>query len=292
MYDIRSGFDLAKKDVQERMLQKIKRRRPRLVVICPPCQTRPSLSHFRSTLFDHSWMKARWEAKVLLRFAMQVATVQLAGGRLLIFAQPASAASWTDHAVVAVSHRRHVETFTLHPLPRRRTRAPSNSPCIRARLELACRADPEQDRRETCETDHEPMPPGSGSELALAQVYPQRLSVAICQGLMLESEANQSTKVRSCVIAVEQIQADEGDGVSDTRITSLIMRCHVNLGHPSLVGMLEAARASDHVLKLARGLTRSTCEPVKGEKTYRVARVENAVQPDGVHRYVRARNWD
>ena len=32
MYDIRSGFDLAKKDVQERMLQKIKRRRPRLVV--------------------------------------------------------------------------------------------------------------------------------------------------------------------------------------------------------------------------------------------------------------------
>ena len=98
---------------------------------------------------------------------------------------------------------------------------------------------------------------------------------------MLESEVNQSTRVRSCAIAVEQIQADEGDGVSDKKIMSLIMRCHVNLGHPSLprlVGMLKAARASDRALKLARGLTRSTCEPVKGEKTYRVARVENATR--------------
>ena len=94
----------------------------------------------------------------------------------------------------------------------------------------------------------------------LAQEYPRKFCMAICRGLMREIEARNQAKGVSSVLAVEELenQSDE------RKIASILRRCHNNLGHPStpkFIAMLKAARASETCLKIAKGLTCTTCEP-------------------------------
>ena len=72
------------------------------------------------------------------------------------------------------------------------------------------------------------------------------------------------------VLTVEALKTDD-----EKKIVQLLKRCNENLGHPGQarsIWMLKAARASDKCLKLAKGLSCSTCDAMRNQKSHNVSR--------------------
>ena len=71
------------------------------------------------------------------------------------------------------------------------------------------------------------------------------------------------------------------DSQDERKIVQTLKRCHENLGHPSqarFIAMLKNLRATDRVLKLAKGLSCPVCESTRRERSHRVSRHERAEQ--------------
>ena len=284
-YDIRTGHDLREKELQDRVRSEIKLRKPKLVVICPPCGPYSSLQNLNPRKNSKEWLKMLSDARILHRFGMQVAQDQIDGGRYFLYEQPRNAKSWDDREVQRISQQPHVQLFSMdqcmfglkdrisHKRHKKATGIMVNSMEIRKQLERHCDGSHE----------HEPvlgkvkLQDAWIARSRLAQEYPRKFCMAICRGLMREIEARNQAKAVSSVLAVEELenQSDE------RKIASILRRCHNNLGHPStpkFIAMLKAARASEKCLKIAKGLTCTTCDAMKQTKSHRVAKVENATQ--------------
>ena len=87
---------------------------------------------------------------------------------------------------------------------------------------------------------------------------------------MEDARARGLSQATHWVLTVESLNTED-----EKKIVQLLKRCHENLGHPGqarFISMLKAARANEKCIKLAKGLTCSTCDAMRNQKSPNVAR--------------------
>ena len=282
-YDIANGFDLSRPQVRKQVLEELSIARPKLVVICPPCDQYSSLCDMSGYKGSAAWVRKMLKAKVLLRFATQIAEKQVKQGNLFLFEHPHAARSWGDRHVQRLGRNHGVGSvafdqcmFGLADVQsgerhRKRTRVMCNSEHVLRELDRTCSGDHRHERL-LGRVKHEGM---WLSRSRLAQKYPEEMCKAVVRGLLKEKQANSQSVVQHHVCMLESL----GESESDARIMRTLRRCHENLGHPStakLISMLKSAHATDRVLKLAKGLQCPTCQQESGVKSRPVATTQGA----------------
>ena len=111
VYDIKNGWDLTSKAVQDRVLAEITQQRPELVVLCPPCGPFSITQNMNKRRGSNAWLREQAKARILLRFGVKVARLQLEAGRLYMFEHPVGA--WRDRTVQHVSKLHNVRVVRL-----------------------------------------------------------------------------------------------------------------------------------------------------------------------------------
>ena len=275
-YDILTGVDLRDKKERDRVREELRVRKPKLLVVCPPCGPFSPLQNLRKHWDTKEWLKQLYEGKIFLRYAAQLIQDQMDRGDIFVFEHPLRAKSWNDvcmqrllkndqvHRVAAdqcmfglkdrISKRRH----------RKSTCIMTNSKHVAQEMELKCSQDHE----------HEPIMGQVRiggqwvSRSKLAQEYPQQFVKALLRGFLRDMHEREQSHVVHCVLTVEGLDENKQD---DKRIAVLLKRCHENLGHPStprFIGMLKAARATEKCIQIAKGLRCTTCEQFQQQKSH------------------------
>jgi hypothetical protein len=111
-FDVKLGCDLRSPEARKKVRETIKTKRPKFVVICPPCGPFSVLQRLRKVRGE-AYEKALSEAKELLTFAMEVCTEQHNAGRKFVFEHPWLAESWFQRCVQEVLSLEGVERVRL-----------------------------------------------------------------------------------------------------------------------------------------------------------------------------------
>lgn len=102
--DLLTGWNLAVPDERARLVQEIRRRRPKVLILSPPCTWFSGLMNFNwSKLPVPVREKALKLATTHLEFCMFLASTQHKAGRGWLFEHPAAAKSWKNTRVCEVS---------------------------------------------------------------------------------------------------------------------------------------------------------------------------------------------
>ena len=274
---------LLRRLVRAQVLDELRVAKPKLVIVCPPCDQYSSLCDMSGYRGSANWVRKMLKARVMLRFAMQVAEQQVRQGNLFLFEHPQSARSWQDRQVKHVGKLpgvgsvvfdqcmfglADVESGMYH---KKRTRVMCYSEHVLSGLNRTC----SQDRTHQHLVGQVKHKGKWLSRSRIAQKYPEDMCKAIVRGLLREKQAGRQSVVQHHVYMLESL----GDSESDARIMRTLRRCHENLGHPSnpkLISMLKSAKATERVLKLAKGLQCPTCHHEAGQKSRPVATTQGA----------------
>ena len=282
-YDLTNGYDFTKAEVRKTVLEELKMARPSLIMLSPPCDQFSLLGALRGYRGSAGWIQKIYQARVLLRFAMQVAVQQIELGGLFVFEHPQGALSWNERCVEKVRKHVGVECVTVDQcmfglkdkvskLPhRKRTRIMSNSSCICQALQRVCDGSHVHQHL----IGKVKVAGQWQSRSRLAQEYPEEFCRAVVQGFLREKRDREESTVKHCVHVTE----DLADNQSESKVMRVLRRCHENLGHPSntkLIAMLRSAKASERCIKLAKGLKCPACEVNSRVKPHPVARLEHA----------------
>lgn len=109
--DILTGFNLTDARTQEFVCNLVRRRRPSVVLVSPPCTTFSKLQNMNAGRVPEAVMALRCaEGNTLLAFAMEICRIQLSGKpcRGFIFEHPAGASSWATDVVRNLSQQESV----------------------------------------------------------------------------------------------------------------------------------------------------------------------------------------
>lgn len=246
-YDIKMGCDLRSPAARARVMETIKKKKPRMVVVCPPCGPFSTLQRLRKNRGE-VYQQAKREAIELLEFAMDICAHQHAHGHKFVFEHPWLAEPWQQPAVQRVLQLSGVTKVQLHQcmfgLKDVSSRIPHKKPTgiITNCEEVAKRV------QRLCDGshDHEPIfgtvytADGWKKRSELAQRYPKGLVNAIIAGYLEYHDNLMKQTVESSVFAVEAFNQEK----DPSKITQILKRCHENLRHPSnqrLISMLRSA---------------------------------------------------
>ena len=283
-YDILTGCDLLIREKREELRERLRVQKPKLLVVCPPCGPFCSLQAINKHRNMKRYLKNLSDGKKLLRFSMDLIDDQIDRGGLFLFEQPLHAKSWEDQSVRNVEKREHVRKVAFDQCMyglqdrvngkahRKATGALTNSEMIAEELQKRCDKQHEHEALEgNVKVDGKWV-----ARTKLAQEYPPLLVAAMIRGLLKELENKKMVHVEHCVLTVEALNTTD-----ERSIVKMLRRCHENLGHPStprFIAMLKAARATDLCIKLAKGLTCSTCKEMSGQKSHNVAKAVKDMQ--------------
>jgi len=277
-YDILNGWDLRVEGKRKELREHLRTLRPRLLIVCPPCGPFSQLQELNKMRNLKGYLQKLSEGKMLLRFAMELCKDQMDRGDLFLFEHPQGAKSWSDPSVQKLLHDSRVYKETLDQCMyglkdhvsgkphRKRTGIMVNCESVAKRLRTMCDRTHEHEHVMGCVKTKM----GWKTRSRMAQAYPPKLVQAMIQGLKDDEKSRQQSMVTYSVFTVESLETDD-----EKKIVRILKRCHENLGHPSnqrFVSMLKAARASETCLKLAKGLTCSTCREMMGEKSHNVSK--------------------
>ena len=101
----------------------------------------------------------------------------------------------------------------------------------------------------------------------------------IAAGVLRTKHQVNEVHAAHCVYSIEDLRSEAAQ--DDRRVMTILRRCHENLGHPSPARMnmlLKAARASERVLRLAKGLECETCAELSKPKAHHVTKLRKATE--------------
>ena len=277
-YDIKTGVDLASKKERDRVQRELRVSKPKLLIVCPPCEPFSPLQNFRKHWDSREWLKKLYQGKIFLRYAMQLCEEQMGRGDLFVFEHPLHAKSWKDVAVERVRHHPNVQHVRMdqcmfglkdrenHKPHQKSTGIMTNSKHIAEAV------------NKLCDHSHEHQPIMGSIRFGgqwiprsrLAQEYPRKMVNALLGGFLRDREERRMGHAVHCVLTIEDLQQND-----ERKISTLLKRCHENLGHPStprFLGMLKAARATEQVLRVAKGLSCTTCDMFKNQSAHHVSK--------------------
>ena len=88
-------FGLLKTTDRIALMTWIKKKKPKFIMLCPPCRMFSTLQSWNRRRGTPQWITDYTEAVSLLEFACEVMRVQMNAGRYFAFEHPWSASSWT-----------------------------------------------------------------------------------------------------------------------------------------------------------------------------------------------------
>ena len=187
--DLATGFDLNKEEDRQEVREQLQKRKPKLLVACPPCTKFSPLQNLR---LHPERLAEEWDEAVQhVEFAMDMLDEQLDRGDHGLYEHPELATSWKLEKVQKhLSHdevlliKSHLCRFGLRVgefLRRKSTLFATTSDTIAVNLQKLCQ----------CQDLHEPLVGGSAH---FAQVYPPLLVKAIVDGLVQEWVDSQKGK--------------------------------------------------------------------------------------------------
>ena len=112
-YDVANGWDLTDSETQKRVMRDLKVLKPKLAVACPPCGMLTVMQNMNPNPGSNKWMREQAKAKIMLRFAMQVAKEQIDNGRLFMFEHPVGSKAWIDRSVMQIAKQVGVHIVSL-----------------------------------------------------------------------------------------------------------------------------------------------------------------------------------
>ena len=104
--DLKTGWDLHRRDHQELVLEYVRKNKPMMIVGSPPCTMFSALQNLTPWSAEREQRRRRDVA--LLRFAMKVYRLQVDEGRYFVHEHPATASSWREGAVKDLVKRQGV----------------------------------------------------------------------------------------------------------------------------------------------------------------------------------------
>ena len=99
-YDLLLGHNLLCAETRKKIRERLRELKPKLLIICPPCETFSPLQHLRKNWFDKKWLTKRAQGRILLRYGMTLLEDQVDRGDIGLFEHPKDASSWEDREVV------------------------------------------------------------------------------------------------------------------------------------------------------------------------------------------------
>ncbi len=98
------AWDFDRKYQRDRVMARVRRERPKFLVLSPMCKAFSSWQNLNRINRDPSLIRAeRMRAMIHLRFAMELAREQMDGGRYFVFEHLAAATSWKERCVRSVA---------------------------------------------------------------------------------------------------------------------------------------------------------------------------------------------
>jgi len=297
-----TGWNFLIPSHREAALKKIREEKPYCVVLAFPCGPFSPLQRFNQTHPERHAVRLQ-EGRVLMDFAIEVAELQMRGGRHCILENPKPSGAWSEPAMqkfleefeIYVSNfdqcrfnLRNIEGF-LHKKP---TRIATSSSKVNLELE-----------GHVCRRDHFHAPVLGGSKVtARAGIYPKPLARALVRGL--ERQFDSGFAVRE-VFAVDGAdddaeeelafegagflnpqgnedgsdvdEPDEKDGKTvaiPAGVRAAVLRLHQNTGHRSgkrLVRALAIAGAPSEAILAAKQLKCAVCQEQRPPRARRPA---------------------
>ena len=179
--DLTTGWDFDLQTHRDRAMERVKAKRPKLIIGSPECTMYSSLQNL--TPWSQAKEQKMRKARRHLEFVCELYREQLRAGWWFLHEHPAAASSWKEQCILGMMRNPHVSTvvgdqcrFGLRNTSgdgaswaRKRTRFMSNAPEILRELGGLCRG------------GHVHTPLLNGSAKAAAR-YPPDLCRAICRG--------------------------------------------------------------------------------------------------------------
>ena len=304
-FDLVTGWDLHDPNSRKEMWKQLRKEKPELIVICPPCKmfwVLQELNYSKMPLFKA--VRCLEIGVEDLETAALVAMWQLKRKKYFILEQPDGARSWEEPCIKQLGLQEGVErircdmcAFGMNVdgkgLNLKPTGLMLNSPCIAARM----------NRR--CSGDHEHVSL-MGGKAHKAQVYPKKFCQEIVKGIKDQVRADGCWEVNNEVYVMEddegeepgdaepgegQIVSDEaGEGGGPEDIVQsekdAVMKLHRGIGHPALpdfIRFMKAARIRGEIVRwAAKSFKCETCDSRPKTKAVRPATIPKTYQPNKV----------
>ena len=260
-YDISNGWNFLLAEHRAKCRDEVKRLKPELLVLSPPCGPFSQILNIsKARCNSHERRRKYLEGVVLLEFAMELCQLQHEQGRKFLFEHPKGAASWSEDCVQRVQGlsgvREVITDMCMFGL-----KDPQTQKRYRKSTRLLTNSKYGDMLKRKCNGKHDHQHIEGQTKCgckwvnrsSVAQVYTRDFVDAILSVARKESKNHDMD-----VLTVEELSKEQ----DKQRLKNLLLRCHVNLGHPSrerFIHMLKSANASEEAMKCAKELNCSTC---------------------------------
>ena len=214
-FDLKNGYDFNKDVDRCRAWRKLKKERPDLLIVCPPCGPFSQLQSWNYKRMEKGKaMVILGEGVAHLEFAMKVFEWQVRRGGLALFEHPAGSKAWQEDSVQRASRLEGVRRvvgdqcqFALRVRPeeelnKKATGFLTNSEGIAEELAKRCPGDHE----------HQPLVGGRGKG---AEEYPPKLCEAIVKGLIKEKSHVMMVSMRPQQWVLAEEDEDEAEEIKE-----------------------------------------------------------------------------
>ena len=189
------AWDLSKKEMRRRAVQKINKDKPLLIIGSPMCTDWSSMMNLNwGKMTEEQKEKRMTSARSHLRFCVKIYKHQVKENRYYVHEHPLGARSWNEPMIRAMLKKESNILATIDQcqyglwvldkdgwaVAKKPTKFMTNSPCIAAQLQKRC---PGKESHE--KGRHASLLDGVARQ---AQVYPKDLCDAICKGLINQIE--------------------------------------------------------------------------------------------------------
>ncbi len=275
-FDIGNGWDFRLKERRQRCRQEVHEKKPKVLMICPPCGPFSPLQRLSKNKGDPvEKERKRVEGEVLLAFAMELCEIQREAGRVFVFEHPKGSDSWNIDCVERFRNNADVFEILLDQCCFG-LKDPANSKFYKKSTRLLTNAVDHCHLKKVCDGKHEhqriegQVKAGGRwiNRSRCAQIYPK----ALVDGLVRLAKGAVEKQVLD-VFTSEMLSG------KNPHLESAVRRCHVNLGHPSkerFIHMLKSANASETAIDLAKRLECSTCSAKRLQESHPVSKHRRA----------------
>jgi hypothetical protein len=273
--DLGNGWNFLKKEHRDQCRREIKEKKPRVLVVCPPCGPFSSLQNLNENKGNAAEReRKRVEGEVLLAFALEICELQRASGRVFVFEHPKRAGSWKCDSMERLRNQEHVHEVVLDQCCFGLV-DPQNGKFYQKGTRLLTNSKHTSHLHRTCPGNHQHQRIEGQVKLGgqwvnrsrVAQVYPKKFVEALVK--LVEKECQDQCFE---VFGVDRIE-------NQGQLETVVRRCHVNLGHPSrerFIHMLKSANASQEAIEMAKKLKCSTCSYKRLQESHPVAKHRRA----------------
>ena len=296
--DLTTGWDFRLPDDRAAMRDLVQSEPPELLVLCPPCTWAGGWYELNKMyLSEEERSQREYLTKLFLNFCADLAEIQIAAGKRVVFEHPRKSRAWKLPKFQALARKMHQVDLDMccyglkvpdGLLIHKSTRllVSHQNMCALARQ---CPGD-----RHPQHKVHQVVQ-GSTSQgqsvSRLAGIYPRGFVLAVlrtCRAELskFESLLVQAVPDRDCLVAATVRELNEQ---KKAQMLASLRKLHANLGHPNnsaLVRVLKNGGANQQALDLARDFTCPVCEtqkkpsPAHPAQTHRVTEFNKRVGLD------------